>query len=233
MHYQGVIFDFNGVLWWDTRLQQAAWNRLASEMRGRPLTDEELFTAVLGRSSRHTLDYLEGKALDDRRVDELSRRKEALYRDLCLASGERFQLSPGAESLLNHLAEKGLPCAVATASPKENVDFFTEHLRLDRWFSQWTLVFDDGTLPGKPSPELYLRAAEALGFDPGECIVIEDACAGIEAARRAGMGYIIALGPGETHGELIRCEGVDEVIENLKQVETKRLFRLRLKPDTL
>ena len=91
----------------------------------------------------------------------------------------------------------------------------TWHLALGRWFAPQHTIYDRGRYPGKPAPDIYLEAAGALGLPPAACVVVEDSLAGIAAARAAGIGGIIALGPAERHIELAALPGVDEVIVDL------------------
>lgn len=224
MGYKGLIFDFNGVLWWDGPLQERSWKQFSAEIRGFPLSDEEMAVHVHGRTNGHTLTYLVGRALDGGELGRLSEQKERIYRQLCLALGQEFKLSPGAIELLGFLVVGEIPHTIATASGRANVDFFVTHLRLGRWFDINRIVYDDGNGPGKPAPDIYLRAANSLGLDPGHCVVVEDSRSGIEAAHRAGIGYIVALGPTRAHEQLARLPGVDEVIENLGQFPRQRLL---------
>ncbi len=224
MRYAGLIFDFNGVLWWDGHLQGQAWRQFSAELRGWPLSEEEMVVHVHGRNNGHTLAYLTARTLEAGELAHLIERKETIYRRLCLDQGSNFRLSPGAAELLGLLAAHHIPHTIATASGKDNLDFFVAHLHLDRWFDVSQIVFDDGLRPGKPAPHLYLQAAKNLGLEPGCCVVVEDSRSGIEAARAAGIGYVIALGPAHTHSRLARLEGVDEVVESLGQVSGERLF---------
>jgi beta-phosphoglucomutase-like phosphatase (HAD superfamily) len=98
------------------------------------------------------------------------------------------------------------------------------HLNLARWFHVPDIVFDDGLLPGKPAPDTYLRPAQNLCLKPGDCIVVEDAYSGIQAAREAGIGRIIAIGPASTHDRLREIDGVDDVIESLNHIPKEGLF---------
>lgn len=227
MHYAGLIFDFNGVLWWDGYLQEQAWRQFSEGIRGRPFSDEEMAVHVHGRYNRHTLAYLVGHVLEAGELARLIERKEAIYRQLCLNQGPAFGLSPGAAELLDFLADHRIACTIATASGKDNLDFFVAHLHLDRWFDVGRIVFDDGLRPGKPAPDLYLQAAKNLGLEPGCCVIVEDSRSGIQAAHAAGIGYVIALGPAHTHSRLAQLEGVDAVVESLEQVPRERLFLMR------
>lgn len=223
MKYGGIIFDFNGVLWWDDHLQEKSWRQFSAELRGWPLSADEIAVHVHGRNNGHTLEYLLGRPVAGEELWELTQRKETIYRRLCLDPGVQFKLSPGAEELLDYLTAHGIPRTIATASEKTNLDFFVEHLHLDHWFDVRLIVYDDGTRPGKPAPDIYLQATSNLGLAPAQCIVVEDSRSGIEAARLAGIGHIIALGPASRHSELARLEGVSTVVKDLRHLPKEHL----------
>lgn len=212
---EAVIFDFNGVLWWDGHLQDKAWKAYSTELRGFPLSDEEMNVHVHGRNNRYTLEYLLSQALTEPQLEQMSEEKETLYRRLCLEQGANFKLSPGAVELLDFLVARQIPHTIATASARPNVDFFVQQLALVRWFDVGKIIYDDGTKAGKPAPDFFLQAAATLDRDPRMCMVIEDSRSGIAAARAAGIGMIIALGPQEKRQELEQLAGVDRVIESL------------------
>ena len=166
MRFQGIIFDFNGVLWWDGHLQAQSWRQFSAELRGWPLSAEELAVHVHGRNNGYTLEYLLGRPVVGEELRALTQQKETIYRQLCLDEGEAFKLSPGAEDLLDFLAARQIPRTIATASEKTNLGFFVAHLHLDRWFDVGLIVYDDGSRPGKPAPDIYLQAAQNLGLAP-------------------------------------------------------------------
>ena len=224
MGWQGIIFDLNGVLLWDGALQERAWAEFSANLRGQPLSPAEMAVHVHGRNNRHTLEYLLSRPRAKGEPERLSGEKEAIYRRLCLAEAAGFSLSPGAASLLDWLAANGIPRAIATASGRGNVDFFRKYLGLDRWFRLEAIVYDDGTLRGKPAPDLYCRAAQVLGLPPAGCVVVEDSLPHFDrqvdvARNRVGCcpgGTRGAGCPGQTAGCLpcgritwpLACQGV-------------------------
>lgn len=216
MKVEGVIFDFNGVLFWDTHLHEEAWISCSMELKGKPLTSDEILKFVHGRTNKFVFEYMLNRPLLDHEVRALSQKKELLYRSLCLKNMDHFQLSPGAVEFLEYLRKNSIPFTIATASEKENLDFFIEHLRLLHWFDKDKIVYDDGSYHGKLG--MFLKAAENLDLSPGQCMVIEDSRSGIAAAHAAKIGKIIGLGPKEVHGYLRGLEGVSEVITSLKQI---------------
>lgn len=190
---RGVIFDFNGTLVQDSKFHDEAWRRMSMKLRGRILSDDEMTESVHGWTNRSALEYLLGRAVPDDEYASLSEEKEAVYISLC-ADDPSFRMSSGAEKFLDCLRNENVPIAIATSAGKGNVDFYKKRFGLSRWFREGAIIYDDGTFPGKPDPEIYLRAAKSLGLDPRECAVIEDAASGVLAAERAGAGKIISLG---------------------------------------
>lgn len=220
MQYEGVIFDFNGVLLWDSELHERAWAQFARGLRPRPFTQQEMAAQMHGRSNHDILEYLSGRSLSAAEAEELARQKETIYRELCLDLGADFRLSPGAVDVLEWLAARHVPYTIATASGPGNVAFFAEHLHLENWFDPEKIVYNDGTFPMKPAPDIYLRAAAMLGVETAVCLVIEDAISGIRAAHAAGAGGIIALAPRARQARFRAVPGVSGVIERLDQLLT-------------
>jgi HAD superfamily hydrolase (TIGR01509 family) len=225
--FRGLIFDFNGVLFWDDDLQRKSWRQFAARIRDELLTDAEIDVHIHGRNGQHSLEYLLGYPISQAEADVLIEQKETIYRQMCIGLGKDFKLSPGAAELLSALVNHKIPHTIATASAVNNVVFFSQHLGLDTWFDVENFVYDDGNTPGKPAPDLYLQAARNLKLGPGECVVIEDSLSGIQAAYNAGIGHVIALGPAASLEELAQIQGVNQVILNLSQVRVEVLF---LKP---
>ena len=213
-HFDALIFDFNGVLLWDHHINDAAWQETGLQLLGRQVTEEEMIHRVRGRPNRDSFEWFLGRKLTHEEVLSYIDLKESCYRAKCLRDPE-FHLSPGAESLLEYLVANRIPHTIATMSEKTNLDFFIRELHLDRWFDTESIVYDDLCMPGKPAPDIYLKAAAKLHLDPQRCIVVEDSISGLQAAISAHIGYVIALGPKNNHAALRGIKGVDTVIESL------------------
>ena len=106
--------------------------------------------------------------------------KEAIYREIYAPEIEPM---PGLVALLDKLRDAGIRCAVGSSGCRANVDFVLEKCDIESFFD--AKINGDMVTRCKPDPEIYLTAAAALGLAPAECVVFEDAPAGIEAARRA------------------------------------------------
>ncbi len=218
MKIEGIIFDFNGVLLWDTPLHDAAWKDVSVRLRGWALSEQEMIEKVHGRTNALILEYLAGSPLPQAKLEAWAQEKEVLYRQMCLDLGADFTLSPGAVELLECLVAQKVPHAIASSSEKNNMAFYLRHLHLKRWFDPAQIIYDDGTLPGKPAPDMYLRAAAALGLPPAACMVVEDAISGIASAHAAGIGCITALGSPQRQAELSAQPGVTRVITSLREI---------------
>ena len=93
--FKGIIFDFNGVLWWDNHLQEQSWRDFSAKVRGTPLSDEEMAVHMHGRNNQYLQEYLAGRPVTGQELVQLIEEKETAYRQLCLAQGADFKLSPG------------------------------------------------------------------------------------------------------------------------------------------
>jgi len=217
--YKGIIFDFNGTLFFDSEKHYEAWREYSAKLRGSAFTDDEMRKYMFGRTNEDIIAYAIGKKPSKEMVDKLAKEKEVVYRDMCRADKENTVLAPGAVNLLNYLTEKNIPHTIATMSEKDNVDFFIEEFKLAQWFDINKIVYADGTLPGKPAPDIYIKAAEKLGLKPEECIVVEDAISGIEAAKSAGIGKIIAIASMESKDLYKNIPAVSQIIENFDQID--------------
>ena len=191
--FKGIIFDFNGTLYWDSPLHKQAWREYSKILRGTMFTDEEMVKHMFGRTNELIIKYLIGKQPSPEMVEKYGDEKEELYRQMCLKDKEKFHLAKGAPEFLDYLKENHIPMTIATMSDKKNVDFYVKHFHIDKWFDMDKVVYSDGKIPGKPAPDIYIIAAQKLGLKPEECIVVEDALSGITAAKDARIGKIIAI----------------------------------------
>ena len=108
---------------------------------------------------------------------------------------------------------------IATMSEWDNVEFYIEHFHLEKWFDIDKIVYSDGKIPGKPAPDIFLIAAKKLGLKPSECVVIEDALAGIKSAHSAGIGKIIAIASLEPVEFYQKMSEVECIIKNFNEFD--------------
>ncbi|MDW7738813.1 MAG: beta-phosphoglucomutase [Bacillota bacterium] len=191
---EAFIFDLDGVITDTAEYHYRAWKRLADE-ENLPFTreDNEKLRGVSRRASLELI--LKGRSLPEEKMLELMARKNGYYRDY-LESVSGKDLLPGAVDLLRELKSKGFRLALASAS--KNAPTVVDALGIASYFE----VIADGSSVErtKPAPDLFLYAAKKLNVPPELCIVVEDAEAGIAAARQAGMATI-GIGPPERVGD--------------------------------
>ena len=190
MTLKGILFDFNGTLFFDSDLHLEAFRRVFAQY-GQPIpTDEFMIQNFFGRTNENIFrSNIDPKAtpLD---IIKFNDAKEGAYRDLCLECPHIFRLVDGACELLDYLKDNGIPFCLATGSDIDNVNFYIKHLGIDRWFSEDNMVYTNGTFKGKPDPDIYEIAAKKIGLDPSECMVFEDGTSGIRSANAAGAGAV-------------------------------------------
>ena len=138
----------------------------------------------------------------------LAEEKEAIYREIY---APEIQPVEGLRELLAALHARGVRCAVGSSGCRKNVDFVLDKCHVAAWFE--ARISGDAVTHCKPDPEIYLKAAAALGTDPADCVVFEDAKAGIEAARRAGIGRVVALATTLSREELENGPKADRIID--------------------
>ena len=217
--YKGIIFDFNGTLFFDSNMHLEAWREFSAKLRGTPFTDAEMREHMFGRTNKDIIEYAIGKTPTDEFVKAMAEEKEGLYRDNCRKLGEKCKLAPYATDFLDYLKENNIPRTIATMSDKNNVDFFIEHFKLNKWFDIDKIVYDNGKIAGKPEPDIYLQAAKNLNLSPADCVVVEDAVSGIEAAKRAGIGKIVAIASMEPVSLYKNIPEVKLIIQNFNNFE--------------
>ena len=210
MTARGVIWDLDGVLADTTEAHFRAWAEVLSAYEI-PF-DRVAFDRVFGMNNVGTLTVLLGRAPTRQELTEIAECKERIFRQL---ASQLVCPMPGAIRLLAELEQAGWQQVVASSAPQENIDLIVDAFGIRRYFAS---ILSGALLPaGKPDPTLFLAAARALQLPPEQCVVIEDAPVGVEAACRAGMPYIAvattrppeALGPGPVFASL---ESVTEAV---------------------
>jgi beta-phosphoglucomutase len=190
---KGFIFDLDGVLTDTAEYHYRGWKRLAQE-EDLPFSreDNEHLRGIPRRES--LLLILKDRKMPETKMIEMMERKNSYYLDFIREISPR-DLLPGARELLEEVHGAGLKIALGSAS--KNAAEVLDRLGIRSLFD----AISDGhsVERQKPAPDLFLHAAQQLGLSPRECVVIEDAAAGIEAARAGGF-YSIGLGPAERVG---------------------------------
>jgi beta-phosphoglucomutase len=209
-----VIFDMDGMLASTYQAHFASWRRLYGELGAE--YDETAFAADFGRTSRDILQRRLGP-LPDARIRDLDGQKEAYFRDIVRQSEV---VMDGAVELIDALAADGLLLAVGSSGPPENIALLLEKLeRADRFGA---VVSGADVTRGKPDPQVFALAAERLGVRAADCVVVEDAIHGVEAARRAGMKCVALTGT--SNREDLRQ--ADLVVDSLREISPVKVRKL-------
>lgn len=190
-HPRAAIWDMDGTLIDSAEYHWLAWReQLAAEQYA--LTHAQ-FVATFGQRNDTILRGWLGADLSDTEISRIGDAKEALYRTLLAERG--ITLLPGVAAWIARLQAEGWRQAIASAAPRANIEAIIGVLGLTEAFGAITAAED--VQRGKPDPQVFLLAAERLGVAPERSVVIEDAPAGVEGARRAGM-RVIGTGPNHT-----------------------------------
>lgn len=214
---KACIFDLDGVLVDTAHYHFLAWQRLAAELGFEfTILDNE---ALKGVSRMASLDILLNKGniiVDEDTKNKFAERKNRWYVEYIERMNEN-DLLPGVGPFLKACRERGLKLGLGSASKNAKTILTLTQLvdKLD--------VIVDGTCvsSAKPDPEVFLLAAKQLGVEPQQCVVFEDAVAGVEAAKRAGM-YCVGIGKSEV------LQDADLVVPSLQTMSPTLLDSLTI-----
>ncbi len=206
---KGIIFDLDGVLVSTDEMHYQAWKRLAEELgiSGFNREDNRRQRGVSRMASLEVVLEKSDKTYTQEEKEVLAERKNGYYLELLEHMDDSAVLENVVE-VLRQLKERGLLLAVGSAS--RNAPVILEKTGLAPYLDKVSCGLD--TTKSKPDPEVFLVAADKLGLVPGECLVVEDSAAGIEAAKAGGMK---SLGVGPFYNAL----GADYEAEKLCEVE--------------
>lgn len=213
---EGVIFDFNGSLFLDNDKHMKAWAKISQEIRGIPLSEEELHQHTNGVPNNMAIRYLNNNVPDPEMEERNSQLKEQYYREYCKADTENFHLIKGAEELFDELKKRGIPFTIASASIKPNIDFFIENFHLDNWIDPVDIVYDDGTYENKQ--EMFRKAADILGLPLSEITVIEDSISGIRSAIKTGVKDIRVINSGNVRDQVESLPEVRQICDDVSEI---------------
>jgi HAD superfamily hydrolase (TIGR01509 family) len=162
-----------------------SWRRLADE-NGVSVSHEQ-FISTFGRPSNDIIPLFFGE-VSSTKMRARSDRKEAIYRDFI---GDHPPIVAGAVDLIRSLHAAGVALALGSSGPRDNIDLVLGAMRVTEAMS--VIVSADNVTRGKPDPQVFQLAAQRLGLTPDRCIVIEDAPAGVQAAKAAGTRVVAVL----------------------------------------
>ncbi len=211
-----ILWDMDGVLADSTRLHFLSWVN-TFEKRSVEIT-YEMFTRTFGRNNRSVLTDILGRPPAEDELEEIAEEKENWFREHIPGN---MDLLPGVLDWLQRFQAWGFGQAVASSAPQENIELLVDTLDIRSYFGG---LVSAAKLPGKPNPAVFLEAAKRLGSAPENCVVMEDAPAGVEGARRGGMKCIAVL----TTQQASALQGADIIVHRLTDL-TEAQIRALLK----
>lgn len=214
---KGLLFDFNGTMFFDSPKHKEAWDVFSRTYRHKPITDDEL-DHMHGQTNKKIIEMLMNGQVSDEESEQLSIQKEAFYRECCRKDPAMFHLVPGLVELLDKLKEMKVPMTICSASIEDNIKFFIESFHLDTWFKIEDIIYDDGTHIDKVS--MFTEGSKRIGVPLKDCMVIEDSLSGIQFAHQCQVGKIVAITTKDKTEEYRKLPGVDEIIYDYIDFDT-------------
>ena len=202
---KAIIFDLDGVLTDTSECHYQAWKHLADD-EGIPFTREENDAHLRGVGRRDSLLYLlKGRKVSEAQMQEMMDRKNRYYGEL-IKNMSPNEVVPGGVALLHEIRQAGIKTAIASAS--KNTMTVLQRLDLVSCFDG--IADGNSVIHGKPSPDIFIFAAGLVKTPVRDCLGVEDATAGIEAIKAAGM-TALGIGPQE------RFSTADKVMDTLEK----------------
>ena len=209
MKYKGVIFDLDGVICFTDELHYLAWKALADRLN--IYFDREINQRMRGVSRMDSLNILLEKSdveYSEVQKEAFAAEKNAIYADSLRKMSEK-DVSDDVRQTLKTLREKGVKIALGSSS--KNAQAILERIGLEEMFD--AVSDGNGLEKFKPDPEVFLKAAEKLGLEPKDCLVVEDAVAGIDAGGAGGFATA-GIGPAAGYDKAgYKIEKVSDILK--------------------
>ena len=217
---KAVIWDMDGVIAYTAPYHLKAWQGVFQK-RGVDFTEED-FRRHFGQRNDTIVKSVLGEGLSKEEVDAVADEKEKSFRHTI---GQDINPLPGVIELMTSLIRQGFKMALASSAPRENIKLVTQTLGINNYFQ--SIIAGRDVTEGKPSPQIFLLAAQKLAVKPENCIVIEDSVAGVRAAKRAGMHCLAVTNTHPRHS----LSEADLVVDTLAAVSVSDLENLLNKGD--
>jgi len=217
---RAVIWDMDGVIADTGALHCLSW-QYAFKKQGIIFTEKD-FQRIFGQRNDAIIRGNMGREISQDEIESIANDKELYFRDSVKSNIQPF---PGVIGLLKTLKSNGIAAAIASSAPLENIQLILVEVGIADYFQ--AIVFGREVAEGKPSPQVFLKAAQKLGVEPANCIVIEDAVAGVEGAKRAGM-HCIAVTNTHEAGGLTRADLVVDSLEKVGIRDLELLFNRKI-----
>ncbi len=213
MKYKAVIFDLDGVICHTDKYHYEAWKVVADKLEIQ--FDEEINNRLRGVSRMESLDIIlenyNGTLSAEEKLN-LAEEKNTIYRKL-LENMSTSDLSEEVKNTLESLREKGLKLVIGSSS--KNAVFILKQIGLGDFFDG---ISDGNNITNsKPDPEVFIKAADMVSISPEECLVVEDAIAGVEAAHRAKMNSCAISDAKKSDLATYKIDNFSELLEIVKK----------------
>jgi beta-phosphoglucomutase len=206
---EAVLWDMDGVIADTMKYHYGAWHDILKTM-GITITIDE-FRPLFGQRHDRIIRHFLGGNMTHEQIEALSDKKQALYRERV---SKDIRALPGALELIKSLNKNKIKIALASSATPENVDVIVDGLKIRDKFQAY--VNGPEVAEGKPSPLIFQLAAKKLGAPPASCVVIEDAVAGVSAAKDGGM-KCVAVTNSLPRAMLSKA---DLIVDSLEEVNT-------------
>ena len=212
---KAIIWDMDGVIADTAPYHLKAWQQVFRK-RGIKFTKDD-FRRNFGQRNDTIIRNALGKEISQDEIDVIANEKEESFRQRIR---QNLKPLPGVIKLIKSLTERRFKMALASSAPIENIRLLTRGLGINNCFQ--CIICDKDVTEGKPNPQVFLLAAQKLGVEPKNCIVIEDAVAGVSAAKEARMRCLAIT---NTHPRISLTEA-DLIVDTLEEVSVDDLERL-------
>jgi beta-phosphoglucomutase len=183
---KALLFDLNGTMIDDMHYHTKAWFNILNDDLGANMTWPEVEKEMYGKNAELLVRVFGNDRFSKEEIDTLSAEKEKRYQEEFYP---KLKLIDGLDEFLQAAKAADVKMAIASASVSGNIYFVVDNLNIRDLFG--AIVTADDVATSKPHPETFLKAAELLGVKPSECLVLEDAPKGVEAALNAGMKAVV------------------------------------------
>lgn len=213
-----LLFDMDGVII-DSNPAHKVMIQEFCKKYNKVMSDEDMRKHIYGRTNKEWIRHLFGEDLSDAQLKKYADEKELMFR---VHYKKDIKPLPGLIDFLKMLEANNIPKAVGTSAPPANVQFVFENMDIQKYFG--AVLDEDSVTVGKPNPEIYLKAANALNMAPADCIVVEDSLAGVEAGKRARC-KVIGITTTHTPEELHKADITVADFTTLTLTDLEKLFQ--------
>jgi beta-phosphoglucomutase family hydrolase len=213
---EAVLWDLDGVIADTAIYHYQAWQDVFGK-RGVTFTEEQ-FMRHFGQRHDTIIYTALGSDISAKEFDAITSEKQEDYRRRV---ADHIRPLPGAIELIQSLNRHRIKTAIASSAPPENIDIILQGLGIQDYFQ--AVARGTEVAEGKPSPQVFLLAAEKLGVESANCVVIEDAIAGVDAARKAGM-KCVAVTNSHPRNTLKKADLIVDTLESVNIGDLAGLF---------